>query len=162
MDDFLVFAFGHTYGVHFVPKYSWISVNISSEAYFDGEPNVLSLGYVVCALICIPFGYFNLDDNMYFQWFSFALLIGTIFEFLIAFFCMPLNLEYAPMLGRGFNGQVLVLGVISFSWAYIITGFFFFFFPQTFHMGRKQISFSLLKSQFSFFGLFIVYSAILD
>lgn len=121
MDDFLVFTFGRTFGVHFIPPYQWLSINISSETMFDTETYVLSLGYLLCAVICIPFGYFNLDDNMYFQWFSFLLLLGTIFEFLIAFCFMPLNTDLVSVLGKGLEGQVLVLGVISFSWAYIIT-----------------------------------------
>lgn len=31
---------------------------------------VISIGFVVCMTICIPFGYLNLDDNMWFQWVS--------------------------------------------------------------------------------------------
>lgn len=33
---------------------------------------VISIGFIVCMTICIPFGYLNLDDNMWFQWFSLA------------------------------------------------------------------------------------------
>lgn len=50
---------------------------------------VVSIGFVICMVICIPFGYLNLvlvkrfgpcsdclqDDNMWFQWFS---LVGKL------------------------------------------------------------------------------------
>lgn len=69
MDDFMIFLFGHTYGVHFVPpyvfnfpyfssslRYKWLDVTAVNDRIFEGEEYVLSLGYVLCCVICIPFG----------------------------------------------------------------------------------------------------------
>jgi hypothetical protein len=56
MDDFLVFAFGRTFGVHIIPPYQWLSINVSTETMFDQETYVFSLGYLLCSVICMPFG----------------------------------------------------------------------------------------------------------
>jgi hypothetical protein len=56
MDDFLLFLFGHTYAVRFVPPYKWMDVTVETDKLFDQEEWVLSLGYVLCTVICIPFG----------------------------------------------------------------------------------------------------------
>jgi len=59
MDDLLIFAFGHTYGLHFAPPGAGF---IASEGSDDsdhpfGKLNwIISLGYVISAAICIPFG----------------------------------------------------------------------------------------------------------
>jgi hypothetical protein len=56
MDNFLLFLFGHTYAVRYVPPYKWIDVTVESDKLFENEQWILSLGYVVCTVICIPFG----------------------------------------------------------------------------------------------------------
>eukprot|EP01127_Copromyxa_protea_P014462 TRINITY_DN4031_c0_g1_i1.p1 TRINITY_DN4031_c0_g1~~TRINITY_DN4031_c0_g1_i1.p1 ORF type:complete len:537 (+),score=66.73 TRINITY_DN4031_c0_g1_i1:170-1612(+) len=122
MDDFLIFLFGHTYGVHFVPTYAWLDVTAVNDKIFDGETYVLSLGYVLCCMICIPFGYFNLDENMWFQWFSFLGMLATLAEFFIQFATMPCNFDWVPLWGQHpLEGEAMVLGVISFSCAFVIT-----------------------------------------
>jgi len=121
MDGFLVYLFGKTFAVHFVPPYKWLTVTTLTERPFEAETYVLSLGYLLCMVVCIPFGYFNLDENMGFQWFSFVTMLGTIAEFCIQFWALNWNFALAPAWGHGFDGQALVLGVVAFSWAFVIT-----------------------------------------
>lgn len=58
---------------------------VNGECHGTELTYIISLGFVICMVICIPFGYLNLDDNMWFQWFSLVgLLIFTI-EFYVQF-----------------------------------------------------------------------------
>lgn len=60
----------------------WCNVGVHHCTLENEQTWVISLGYLVCAIICIPFGYLNLDENMWFQWFSLAGLILFTAEFL--------------------------------------------------------------------------------
>lgn len=63
---------------------------------------------------------------MGFQWFSFVTMLGTIAEFCIQFWALNWNFALAPAWGHGFDGQALVLGVVAFSWAFVITSMYRF------------------------------------
>jgi len=90
---------------------------------------VISVGFVICVVICIPFGYLNLDDNMWFQWFSFFGLVIFTLEFLVQFSLNITpgthfyNATNGPKLTPAFksSGQAQVLGIAVFAYAYIVT-----------------------------------------
>lgn len=69
---------------HVVPpdELVWCDVGVHSCTPELEQTWVISLGYIVCAVICIPFGYLNLDENMWFQWFSLVGLVVFTTEFL--------------------------------------------------------------------------------
>jgi hypothetical protein len=125
MDGLLIFITGHSWALRFVPPFAFItsSGDASSAHPFGHEEWILSLGYIVAMVICLPFGYLNLDENMGFQWFSFIGMTLTLVEFVIQFFLMDWHPEYIPMWGNvsGAKSQALVLGTVVFSCAYAIS-----------------------------------------
>lgn len=42
MDGFLVYLFGKTFAVHFVPPYKWLTVTTLTERPFEGTPRFKS------------------------------------------------------------------------------------------------------------------------
>eukprot|EP00730_Choanoeca_flexa_P000797 TRINITY_DN10338_c0_g1_i6.p1 TRINITY_DN10338_c0_g1~~TRINITY_DN10338_c0_g1_i6.p1 ORF type:complete len:603 (+),score=166.30 TRINITY_DN10338_c0_g1_i6:181-1989(+) len=112
---------------------------------------ILSIGFLVCMAICIPFGYLNLDENMWFQWLSLAGLLFFTFEFYISFLLnMPKDdklcldgVEYnvtcdyepgnpagnfshngmqrTPLFGDSAEGQANVVGMAVFAYSYVVT-----------------------------------------
>lgn len=102
---------------------------------------VISLGYLICMGICIPFGYLNLDDNMWFQWVSVIGLIVFTAEFFGQFIYNMANNDESNasyMLGTNETiphdvfdtmavftpkvaAQSQVLGIAVFAYAYVVT-----------------------------------------
>eukprot|EP00117_Sycon_ciliatum_P031304 scpid48664/ scgid4434/ len=102
---------------------------------------VISLGFIVSMLICLPFGYLNLDDNMWFQWFSLIGLLLFTLEFVVQFFLnmIPSSKYYVgPHYDPGLDmnrtglgpellpffkvgGQGYVFGLATFAYSYIVT-----------------------------------------
>eukprot|EP00118_Oscarella_pearsei_P006408 m.28864 g.28864 ORF g.28864 m.28864 type:complete len:583 (+) comp31085_c0_seq2:86-1834(+) len=96
---------------------------------------VVSIGFIVCMVICIPFGYINLDANMGFQWFSFFGLLALTAEFVVQFILNTIpslpwykngTADFAATsakLDPAFNlaGQPQVLGLSVLAYAYIVT-----------------------------------------
>lgn len=87
LDDFLIYAFDASFAFDFAHG----EFLRSSGSYTDDNPFhphtwIISLGYIVAMVICIPFGFLNLDENMWFQWFSFVGMMLSFLEFYIVFF----------------------------------------------------------------------------
>jgi hypothetical protein len=59
---------------------------------------------------------------MWFQWFSFLGMCATFAEFYVQFALMPFYFEWAPLWGSSpAEGQAIVLGIVTFGCAYVIT-----------------------------------------
>eukprot|EP00048_Salpingoeca_helianthica_P017002 m.235246 g.235246 ORF g.235246 m.235246 type:complete len:551 (+) comp19959_c0_seq1:41-1693(+) len=98
LDEFVRMIFGRNYALQYQqwppsiihassdPDVPWCSGSVA-HGQCSGETLtfVISLGYVICMAICIPFGYLNLDENMWFQWFSFWGLLGFTMVFWLQF-----------------------------------------------------------------------------
>jgi hypothetical protein len=95
---------------------------------------VISLGFVVVMFCCIPLGYINLDDNMWFQWLSLVGLILFTTEFMVQFVLNAIpgtnwyqlkninvtsGLDLTPLYDM--RGQPQVLGLSVLAYAYIVT-----------------------------------------
>ena len=118
------------------------------EDPWHGQTNIISLGFLATAAICIPFSFVNLDENMNFQWFSFyALIILTGIFYVVwvqnwhdeveayhagkvhyAGAVSPSNptglvKEYTPHahFWTSMEGQLNVLGSTVFTFAYVIS-----------------------------------------
>lgn len=123
---------------------TWCSGNITdSTCYGEQTTWVVSLGYIVCMIICIPFGYMNLDENMTFQWVSFFGLVIFTGMFFIAFILNMAdpsadNIAYMTnktqallnrTAGSTFGntpfyspvGQADVVGICVFAYGYVVT-----------------------------------------
>eukprot|EP00049_Salpingoeca_infusionum_P024384 m.15846 g.15846 ORF g.15846 m.15846 type:complete len:601 (-) comp6803_c0_seq2:384-2186(-) len=164
MDSFIQNVAGHSYALNYQqypPKFiasdgtythPWKCEIGSKGCPEDGVLTyVISLGFIICMAICIPFGYLNLDENMWFQWFSLAGLALFTLEFIGQFIynmgredkvCVP-NFNYtepctyqpnntmgnytqtgtdlAPAFKGSFPGYSDVLGLAVFAYAYIVT-----------------------------------------
>ena len=95
-----------------------------TDHWGPGHDHIISLGFLVSVVICIPFGYLNLDENMKFQWLSLWSLLLFTGEFLVQF-CLNI-----PQPGNGpshtpawtsVDGQLHVLGTIVFAYGYVLT-----------------------------------------
>jgi hypothetical protein len=105
---------GHSYALDFqhgkfiksttIPTALWCEKGYFSDDYCEEGHEltwVISIGYMIAMAICIPFGYLNLDDNMWFQWFSLAGLLIFTSEFWVcgARFCHVIG--STVLLGNG-------------------------------------------------------------
>jgi len=66
----------------------------------------------------MPMGFLNLDENIIFQYLSFAILVGFMGEFFWQFFSNTLHFDQVPFVGKD---QSQSLGVIIFAFTYVVT-----------------------------------------
>jgi len=118
VDNLFVKVLGASYAL------DWLSLEFTStnaNGHFETW-SVISLGFIFCMLICIPFGYLSLEDNMSFQFLSFWCLMIFTLEFFVQFF---INMEYADHETAFFvddaQTQATVLGTIIFANAFVVT-----------------------------------------
>jgi len=88
----------------------------------DNASLAITSGLLATMLICIPFGYLNLDQNKIFQNVSFICLIVLTIEFIVEFVAIgpleqdrPLDFSRTPIVTMS---QQRTLGVILFSWCF--------------------------------------------
>jgi len=92
VDNFITRTAGHSYALDFEHWNFVESTGLESAPWCNPHDLhgrqcayelkwVLSVGYLLCMAICIPFGWLNLDENMWFQWLSFGGLLLFTFEF---------------------------------------------------------------------------------
>eukprot|EP00850_Spirogloea_muscicola_P007615 SM000039S14445 [mRNA] locus=s39:101468:105072:- [translate_table: standard] len=82
--------FGKTYGLDYYtwpPKYTASMFETSGcqwglDSSGSCKTSVISLGFLACMVICVPFGTLNLDDNMSFQWLSMVAQLVFSLEFI--------------------------------------------------------------------------------
>ena len=119
-----------------------VDINNVNENNPWGCHMVLSGGFLLCMLITIPMGYFNLDDNMVVQVTAFVLTIGCWLVWItMTFFADPagdVNINHYRnitnhTLGQGtwsiplintdpdFGSQAAVLGTILFNFGFVTT-----------------------------------------
>ncbi|XP_062506750.1 uncharacterized protein LOC134183270 [Corticium candelabrum] len=93
---------------------------------------VISLGFIITMIMCIPLGYINLDANMWFQWFSLIGLLVFTCEFIVQFILNAIpgtKWHQNGQTASGFDqtplfdlrGQPQVLGLSVLAYAYIVT-----------------------------------------
>ena len=79
MDQFFVFLFKKSFALQLYP-FSIVTATDTSEMFGDYGV-IISLGYLVCLVLCMPMGFLNLDENIYFQvclgWRVLVLVVGV-------------------------------------------------------------------------------------
>lgn len=94
VDQLLQNAFGNMYAIDYEvwPPSPVSSSNCTSNSHpwhVDGscsDPTfVITIGYVAVMAVCIPLGWVNLDDNMWFQWVGMIGMILLTGEFIVNF-----------------------------------------------------------------------------
>ncbi|KAA0168848.1 hypothetical protein FNF27_02010 [Cafeteria roenbergensis] len=138
LDDFIIHIFGTSYAFDYA-DFRGIRATVphgadpNGQVWFDPVTHdpvatVISLGYLLSMLLCIPFGIMKLDENMWFQWLSFGGLLLFTGEFFVQFIMssVPDGVGYEP--GNGPSQTVLfggnqgqVLGLAMFAYAYVVT-----------------------------------------
>ena len=70
MDSLLVYLFKKTFALQFYPHFGFVTGYALDVAdWYGGSATlVLSLGYILIMILCIPMGMVNLDENVKFQW----------------------------------------------------------------------------------------------
>eukprot|EP00043_Microstomoeca_roanoka_P018373 m.196087 g.196087 ORF g.196087 m.196087 type:complete len:595 (+) comp16812_c0_seq2:200-1984(+) len=131
-------------------EHPWCRDEVTERGCHDLQ-SVISIGFIVCMVVCIPFGYLNLDENMWFQWFSFIGLMLFTLEFYVQFIlnwskddkmCLddvkyngtcdyhrhnhygnftPNGVHRTPVFTDSAAGQANVVGMAVFAYAYVVT-----------------------------------------
>eukprot|EP01104_Vermistella_antarctica_P020277 TRINITY_DN8619_c0_g1_i1.p1 TRINITY_DN8619_c0_g1~~TRINITY_DN8619_c0_g1_i1.p1 ORF type:complete len:638 (-),score=100.18 TRINITY_DN8619_c0_g1_i1:47-1894(-) len=119
MDQLFITIFNKSYALCFYP-FGIIDAVASKQVPFYGEGwLILSLGYIVSLILCMPPGFLNLDDNIWFQYVSFGVLFGGLGGYFVYWgFALPLDFDAVPMIGTDFTQ---VLGVVFFSFIFVVT-----------------------------------------
>jgi hypothetical protein len=88
----------------------------------------ITLGYIIVMALCIPMGVINLDENIKFQWVSFAGLVVLMAEFTFFFlFESPFYFDQVPAFGTEYKQVASVfvsysLHTTSLTTLYIFVG----------------------------------------
>eukprot|EP00656_Telonema_subtile_P004711 TRINITY_DN12146_c0_g1_i1.p1 TRINITY_DN12146_c0_g1~~TRINITY_DN12146_c0_g1_i1.p1 ORF type:complete len:534 (-),score=122.03 TRINITY_DN12146_c0_g1_i1:236-1837(-) len=109
------------------PEFITTSVESMTENLWP-SPWCLSIGLIVSIIACVPLGMVNLDENMWAQWVNMIAFVVLWVMFLIQFcFIAPASSgEYYRPLDPSLTAfatsdQSTTLGVVAFSWAFIVT-----------------------------------------
>merc|ERR1712046_152160 len=133
LDDFFSRVLHHCAGLDYGV---WPPEVISCEA---PSTWAVSAGFVAVMLICVPFGYLNLDANKHFQNVSFVCLIVLVGYFLVQFAIIgPLNGQSEELHRTPWATAVQerTIGVVLFSWCFPAT------LPSWVNEKRPQVSVS--------------------
>jgi len=121
--DVVGWSGGLNYGT-FPPQF--VEADTSAETHthggmWDGSTTVLSVGLLASMAICVPFGVLKLEDNIGFQWVSFACLVMLVIALGVQFTLFSpggMELSRAPLVGVDAHHLV---GVIAFSYTFVVT-----------------------------------------
>mmetsp|Transcript_31874 Transcript_31874/g.44440 ORF Transcript_31874/g.44440 Transcript_31874/m.44440 type:complete len:599 (+) Transcript_31874:37-1833(+) len=123
LDQTILMIFGQVCALELSPDFGVVCVTESSmdvDSVFGDNIEYVSGGFVALAIISIPIGFWNLEENMIIQMFSFIALCVLLAEFCIQFFHNGLHPEYLPV-SRLNNGAGATLGSILFNFAFVVT-----------------------------------------
>ncbi len=87
-----------------------------------GDDYVVSLGFLIVLVLCVPLGYFNLEDNIWVQQFGFFFLVLCLIAWVVQFFYSGMDLDRLgvlvppPGVTTGF-GSVLSVIIFQFNFA---------------------------------------------
>lgn len=83
---------------------------------FDSTSVVVSTGFLLCALLCVPLGLYNLDDNIYIQQVSCIGVVAICAIWCTLFAGLGFQLERVPAIGSSYSQ---LIGVCVFNYAII-------------------------------------------
>jgi len=134
VDAFFIAILGHSYAARYdVWPPRWVTP-AEQHPGSGGDPFgtvwVISGGYALSMAICIPFGFLNLDENMWFQWFSLCGLLLFTTEFIGQFGYnisgasgqgSDVGFSLTPLFINDISGQLPVVGLAVFAFSYVVT-----------------------------------------
>ena len=134
MDQFFIFLFRQTYAIQLYPPAVITDHSTAGVPFHEDAMFIVSLGYVVSLLLCMPLGFLNLvivaygeacrliplkDENIYFQYLSFGVLVGLLGEFYVYWSAaLDLDTDAVAMIGDNYSQ---VFGVMFFSFIFVVT-----------------------------------------
>jgi len=142
VDNFLIKCVGQSYALDY-SKLEWVT---TGEERFEGH-HIISLGFLINLIICIPFGYVSLEDNIWFQNLSFVCLIVFTAEFYVQF---VLNMEdhtrNVEPVEYDLAAITLVLGTVIFCDAFVVT------LPSWLNEKKEDVNVNLVVWMSTFFA----------
>jgi hypothetical protein len=126
MDYTLLDAFGQTCGLDYTSfKFYCVSSpgtdnSVQADSPF-GYSFVISLGYLVVLVLCIPLGMLNLDDNIGFQIGGMLLTLVCVFVWFADFSSRGLSLDNMPALPSNFEAYPTLLSTVIFNYGFVAT-----------------------------------------
>ena len=118
MDVVLIKVLGESCGLQLYPHVGWQCVHeVSRDVSPFGPVFIITLGYFLCLVLILPISFLNLDENIWIQKLSAALMIFMVLIWLITFF--RIGLKY-PLPAFG-GSQRRVIGHVLFNYAFVIT-----------------------------------------
>jgi len=123
LDQTILMVFGQVCALELSPDFGVVCVTESSidiDSVFGENIEYVSVGFVALAIISIPIGFWNLEENMIIQIFSFIALCVLLGEFCVQFFNNGLHPEYLPVSSLN-HGAGATLGSILFNFAFVVT-----------------------------------------
>jgi hypothetical protein len=125
MDSLLLKIFSHTYALEVAPRPGFRSVTPTSKerdypddvSPFGDKCWTISLGFTIVAAVTVPLGYYNLDESIWVQQFSFLALMAIVLVWLFCFTATGLR-EPLPAVG---SDQSIMIGTLLFNYLFVAT-----------------------------------------
>ena len=126
MDYTLLDMFGRTCGVDYYPSFRAYCVTgaSSQDAQTDspfGYSYVISLGYIVVLVLCIPLGVLNLDDNIGIQIAGMLLTVVCVFVWVADFMRFSPTIANMPALPPDSSALPTLLSTVVFNYGFVAT-----------------------------------------
>ncbi|KAK3262605.1 hypothetical protein CYMTET_28548 [Cymbomonas tetramitiformis] len=119
LDGIFVDIFGKSCGLEVYPAVGFVcGGDHSGETPFPSNHYLISAGFVACGIICIPLGYWNLDDNIMVQNVATTLIFVCASVWMGLSFSFGLETDRTPIIG---SDTSQVLGVTVFNFAFVFT-----------------------------------------
>lgn len=116
-DLILIAIFNWTGALEIYPHPGLVDVREASlHASPFGSSLVISLGFVIVLLVAVPFGYWNLDDNIKLQIGAFLFMCIMILEWVVDFAFVGLDFGRVKAFS---TNQSQVLGTIVYNYAFV-------------------------------------------
>ncbi|KAJ9449833.1 hypothetical protein DIPPA_05178 [Diplonema papillatum] len=91
----------------------------SGDSPYGNDAYVVSMGFLVVAVLAVPLGYFNLDDNIWVQILAFTALSFIVVEWSIQAFITGIDMGKHPGKVPAFGTDFSVLGAVLFNFAFV-------------------------------------------
>lgn len=124
MDDMLLSMFGKSCALDYT-NFKGLCVSGDDDTTLTdslfGNRYVISVGYIVVLVICIPLGILNLDDNIGIQIGGMVLTVVCIVVWVANFIAIGLVPANVPMFGTGLATYAPLLSTVLFNYGFVAT-----------------------------------------
>jgi len=93
---------------------------IVTDSLFGNE-YVITVGYVIVLIVCIPLGILNLEDNILIQIGGMILTVVCILTWMINFIVIGLQPSLVPAFGTGINNYTPLVSTVLFNYGFVAT-----------------------------------------